>query len=71
MFPAALIHGIADIETPCINVCILDPVSGLCRGCGRTGDEIASWLSYTPDERRRVMATLSARLASQAAPVQV
>lgn len=53
------------IETPCINVCTLDARSGLCRGCGRTIDEIARWGSMTPEERRRVMLELPGRLAAR------
>jgi uncharacterized protein len=51
------------IESPCIKLCVLDPVSGLCTGCGRTLDEIAQWASLTQSERRRVVDALPARLA--------
>jgi predicted Fe-S protein YdhL (DUF1289 family) len=51
------------IETPCINVCTLDPRSKLCSGCGRTVDEIARWGSMIPAERTRIMAELPARRA--------
>lgn len=54
----------SDILTPCQKVCALDPVSGLCRGCGRTGEEIAGWLGMSDGERKRIMAILPARLAS-------
>jgi uncharacterized protein len=50
------------IETPCINVCVVDPASRLCRGCGRTLDEIGRWSVMTAAERRQVMTELSARL---------
>jgi len=50
------------LETPCVNVCLLDEKSGLCAGCGRSGDEIARWVEMTPDERRDIMATLPERL---------
>jgi uncharacterized protein len=53
-----------DVETPCINICILDPLSGLCRGCGRTPGEIERWMTLKPVERRRVMADLQRRLAA-------
>ena len=46
------------IASPCINVCQMDPASGLCRGCFRTLDEIAQWGSYSPDTRRAVMGML-------------
>ena len=58
--------GVMAIETPCINVCILDPASQLCRGCGRTLDEIGRWATLTDVERRRVMAELPQRLAESA-----
>ena len=54
----------AEIETPCTKVCAVDPVSGLCVGCGRTGAEIGSWIGMTAQERRRIMAELPARLAA-------
>jgi len=52
-----------EIETPCTKVCVVDPVSGLCRGCGRSLAEIASWTSLSVEERRRVMADLPNRMA--------
>ena len=50
-----------DIASPCIKVCIIDPVSGLCSGCGRTLGEIAAWARLDAGERRRSMAELPAR----------
>ena len=52
-----------DIETPCVKVCVVDPDSGYCIGCGRTRTEIASWLDIDAGERRAVMDTLPQRLA--------
>jgi predicted Fe-S protein YdhL (DUF1289 family) len=51
------------ISTPCINVCILDPLSALCIGCGRTGGEITAWATMSEAERLAVMAGLEQRLA--------
>jgi len=50
------------VETPCVNVCLLDSEVGMCVGCGRTIDEIANWASMTDIERRAIMAVLPARL---------
>ncbi len=50
------------METPCIKVCVIDPVSGFCIGCGRTGAEIGGWTSMRSAERRRIMEGLPARL---------
>lgn len=49
-------------STPCIRVCLLDPVTGLCEGCGRTGREIADWYRLAEEERQRIMAGLEARM---------
>ena len=50
-------------STPCIQVCVLDPLSALCIGCGRTGDEIAAWTAMSEADRLAVMAGLGERLA--------
>lgn len=49
-------------SSPCTKVCVLDGPSGLCVGCGRTRDEIASWGSLPEPRRRAIMAGLPARL---------
>jgi uncharacterized protein len=54
-------HVFQPIETPCIKVCDIDSRTGVCAGCSRTLDEIASWASYTHSERRAIMRTLPAR----------
>jgi predicted Fe-S protein YdhL (DUF1289 family) len=56
------------IESPCNLVCTLDPSSGYCFGCGRTGDEIACWTSLTATERRALMDRLPERLATLTRP---
>ncbi|WP_309084368.1 DUF1289 domain-containing protein [Chelativorans sp.] len=52
------------IESPCILVCSIDDKTGYCFGCGRTRGEIAAWLTMTPADRRAVMESLPARLAT-------
>jgi uncharacterized protein len=49
------------IETPCINVCVVD-ASGHCVGCGRSLSEIATWSSMSDEARRRIMTALPQRL---------
>jgi uncharacterized protein len=51
------------VSTPCINVCVLDPLSALCIGCGRMGEEITAWATMSETERLTVMAGLEQRLA--------
>ena len=53
-----------DIETPCVKLCVVDPDSGICIGCGRTRAEIAGWIALSAGERREIMAGLEARLVS-------
>lgn len=48
------------METPCINVCSLNP-EGICIGCYRTIDEIIGWSGFTAGERRRIMDELQGR----------
>ncbi|MGD0186811.1 MAG: DUF1289 domain-containing protein [Roseiarcus sp.] len=48
--------------SPCVKICVVDPVSGLCIGCGRTVAEIAMWGELGDDERRTIMAGLEQRL---------
>jgi hypothetical protein len=52
------------LETPCIDVCEINPATGLCAGCKRSLDEIAAWASLSSAERRRIMAELGTRDAS-------
>jgi len=56
------------IESPCIKICALDPVSGLCLGCGRTLKEIERWSELSAPERARVMMELPARLGGLRGP---
>jgi predicted Fe-S protein YdhL (DUF1289 family) len=51
----------AKIESPCIDVCTIDPVTGVCAGCARTLDEIARWSTLSEAERARIMRELPAR----------
>jgi predicted Fe-S protein YdhL (DUF1289 family) len=51
-------------STPCTKVCVIDPRSGLCIGCGRTGDEIAAWPFMPELQRRAIMEGLEARLVA-------
>jgi uncharacterized protein len=52
------------IETPCVKVCVVDPETQLCIGCGRTRMEIAGWLGMAAPERHRIVEALPERLAT-------
>ena len=57
------------IETPCIAVCMIDPRTSLCFGCGRTLPEIARWHRIDNAERRAIMELLPARMAEAGLPL--
>ena len=49
------------IASPCINICRMDPASGLCQGCLRTLDEIAGWSRIDDDARLGILAAVNRR----------
>ncbi len=49
------------IASPCINLCQMDPASGLCRGCFRTLDEIAGWSRLDDAGRLAILAAVAGR----------
>jgi uncharacterized protein len=49
------------IDSPCVNVCVVDGESGLCVGCYRTLGEVAAWTGFSDAERAAIMAGLEAR----------
>jgi predicted Fe-S protein YdhL (DUF1289 family) len=57
------------IETPCIAVCMIDPRTSLCFGCGRTLPEIARWHRIDNSERLAIMELLPARMAEAGLPL--
>jgi predicted Fe-S protein YdhL (DUF1289 family) len=46
--------------SPCINVCSLDE-QGFCRGCHRSREEIAAWISMPPERQWEVLRAVEAR----------
>jgi uncharacterized protein len=54
-----------DPSSPCIDVCRMNPQTGLCDGCLRTLDEIAAWSTLTPAEKRAVLEQLPLRGAQR------
>ena len=53
----------APVPSPCTQVCTMDPVTGLCAGCLRSLDEIATWGSLDDSGKRRVWERLALRRA--------
>ena len=63
--PALTVDGARRVPSPCISVCRMDAVTGLCEGCFRTLDEVASW-SMATDEEKRALWKLLVERAQQA-----
>jgi len=51
----------AEIESPCIKICVIHPQERLCVGCYRSIDEIGRWSTLSAAERQAIMADLSKR----------
>lgn len=50
-----------DFTSPCISVCAIDESGTYCIGCMRTKKEIGGWMSFTLEERKRLMEELKTR----------
>ncbi len=50
------------VPSPCIHLCVIEPLSGLCEGCGRSLSEIGRWAGMSDDEQRKVLKALAPRL---------
>ena len=55
----------ASVASPCISVCRIDPVTGLCVGCARTLEEIAAWSTLDDAARRNVWNAIATRRANE------
>lgn len=54
----------ADLPSPCISICRMDPASGFCEGCLRTLPEIAGWSRMDDAGKRSVWRAIELRAAS-------
>lgn len=43
------------IKSPCKLICTLDLESAICKGCGRTREEIGRWTRFSDEQRDVVM----------------
>jgi len=50
-----------EIDSPCVDICVVHPKERICTGCYRTIDEITAWSKMEPEERQRIMAELPTR----------
>jgi len=49
--------------SPCVGICLMDPVTRLCRGCLRSIDEIAAWYEASIAEKHAILARIATRQA--------
>jgi predicted Fe-S protein YdhL (DUF1289 family) len=54
----------AEIESPCVKVCVIHPETRLCVGCKRSIEEIGGWSRMSPEARSEIMAALPDRSAA-------
>ncbi|SFK68422.1 DUF1289 domain-containing protein [Shimia haliotis] len=50
-----------EVESPCIQVCVVHPEERICTGCLRSIDEITRWSKMEADERKAIMQELPDR----------
>lgn len=50
-----------EIQSPCIQVCVVHPEARICTGCHRSVEEITRWSRMTDDERAEIMEALPDR----------
>ena len=58
---AAVVAQAQAIPSPCVSVCAMDAATGLCGGCLRQLDEIASWSRMDDDDKREVWIKIGQR----------
>jgi len=50
-----------EIESPCVQICVVHPKARICTGCYRTIDEISKWSKLTAEERQTILSELPDR----------
>ena len=50
-----------NINSPCINICVIDAETGFCSGCFRTIEEISGWQRLTPEQKLDLLHELTDR----------
>ncbi|WP_209596879.1 DUF1289 domain-containing protein [Ruegeria sp. HKCCSP351] len=50
-----------EVESPCVQICVVHPAERICTGCYRTIDEISRWSRMDSSERAEIMNDLPFR----------
>ena len=53
------------VNSPCINVCVINAETGHCFGCYRTVGEIAGWPELSPRDKAALLEDLRDRRAQE------
>jgi predicted Fe-S protein YdhL (DUF1289 family) len=56
------------IESPCVNICEIDPATRLCEGCYRSLDEIAAWADASDATKRLILTAVAQRRFNLGSP---
>jgi hypothetical protein len=51
----------SEIDSPCVNICIIHPQAKICTGCNRTIEEISNWSNKSTLERTEIIKELPNR----------
>jgi predicted Fe-S protein YdhL (DUF1289 family) len=52
----------AHVPSPCVSICVMNPVTGWCEGCLRTLGEIGDWAQADIAAKRQVWQTIAERI---------
>ncbi|MBT8443103.1 MAG: DUF1289 domain-containing protein [Gammaproteobacteria bacterium] len=52
------------VNSPCINICVMDAETGYCVGCFRTIEEISKWPRLPSEQRAEIIHQLERRRQS-------
>lgn len=50
-----------EVQSPCINICVVHPAERICTGCLRSIEEIGAWGRMTNAERAELLEELPSR----------
>ena len=53
------------VDSPCVEVCSMDPARDVCAGCYRTLEEIARWRDMSDTQRLAVLESIAQRRADE------
>lgn len=49
------------VPSPCVDICMIAPGTGLCEGCARTIEEITAWPKLSDAEKQAIVEKVERR----------